>query len=376
MTSTQQKIQDAAARNAELLEGLHETDSAPSQLHQQIQYLNDLAAQLQKTEKHVRYLKTATASELKDHKKYSESTFRRFAHKASGRKDRFEEKAAKEEREYFDAIQQQKTGEDDLAYVRQLKAEGETTKAQYEAQVKRHEELQRELDALYNSIFAGHTPDFPEEDEKEYSCNALNQHVQDINSTLEKERHILFLLRQISIKLSEARKHLDSAHSMSQMDLFGGGTMASMQKRNYLERAESSISQARMLQDQLSQVAPQMGDLGPMNIASGSIWGDIVFDNIFSDFEMHDKIKNSEAQIDRAGNKCGNLVKQQEGREKELVAELNEAGMRLKEARATLQRVREQAFRRVIAGRPLSSGGDVEEGMVEGTAEAPPVYSA
>lgn len=372
MASIQQKIQDATARNTELLEGLHETDPAPARLQQQIQYLDDLAVQLQKTEKNVRYLKTATATELKDHKKYSESTFRRFAHKASGRKDRFEEKAAKEEREYFDAIQQQKSGEDELAYVRQLKAEGETTKGQYEAQVERREQLQRELDALYNSIFAGHTPDFPEEDEKESFCNAANQHVQDLNSTLEKERHALFLLRQISTKLSEARQHLESAHSMSRMDLFGGGTLASMQKRNYLERAESAISQIRMLQQQLSQTAPHMSDLGSMNIASGSIWGDVVFDNIFSDMDMHDKICTSEAEIDRAGKKCGNLVKQQEEREKELAAELKEGGMRLKEARATLQRVREQAFRRVIAGEALSSGGDVEE---EEMAEAPPAYS-
>jgi hypothetical protein len=136
-------LQSAAGRNAELLEGLHETDSAPSQLHQQVQYLKDLEAQLRKTELHVIRLKRTTATELRDHKKYSESTIRRFAHKASGRKDRFEEKAAKEEREYFDAIQQQKTGEDELAYIRQLKAEGELTKQEYEIRVQRREELQR-----------------------------------------------------------------------------------------------------------------------------------------------------------------------------------------------------------------------------------------
>lgn len=372
MASIEQQIQDAAARNAELREGLHETDSAPSQLYQQIQYLNDLTAQLKKTENHVLGLKKTTEAELKDHKKYSESTFRRFAHKASGRKDRFEEKAAKEEREYFDAIQQQKTGEDELAYIRQLKAEGETTKQKYEQQAQRHEGLQRELDAFYNSIFAGHTPGFPEEDEREAACNAAVQHVQSVNTTLEKERHSLFLLGQIATKLTAAREHLGSARSMSQMDLFGGGTMSSLQKRNYLERAESAISQVRMLQEQLSQVAPQLGDLGSMNIASGSIWGDVVFDNIFSDMAMHDKIKESLEQINRAGNKCGNVIRQQEAREKELIAELKEADMRVQEARATLQRVREGAFRKVAGGEPVASGEDAEDVM----AEAPPAYAA
>lgn len=365
MSSIQQKIQQAAARNKELLDGLHETDAAPSQLHQQEAYLRDLASQLQQTERHVADLKKKTESELKDHKKYSESTFRRFAHKASGRKERFAEKAAKEEREYFDAIQAQKTGEDQLAYIRQLKAEGETTKAQYEAQAQRHEALQRELDALYNSIFTGPSPGFPEEDEKEAECNAANQRVQGLHTALERERHVLFLLRQISTKLSEARHSLAGARSMSQMDLFSGSAMISMQKRNYLERAESSISQVRMLQHQLSQVAPQLADLGPMNIASGSIWGDVVFDNIFTDMDMHDKIKASEMQIDRAGNRCGNLVMQQERKEGEALRELKEAEMMLKAARVALQRAREAAFR-TVAGDPPEQVAD----------EQPPAYSA
>jgi hypothetical protein len=238
--------------------------------------------------------------------------------------------------------------------------------------VRRHETLQRDLDALYDSIFAGPTPDFPEEDQREGACIYANQRVQGVNAALEKERHILFLLRQISTKLSEARKHLDAAHSMSSMDLFGGGTLSSMQKRNLLERAESAISQVRMHQQQLQHIAPHIGDLGPMDIASGSIWGDVLFDNIFSDMEMHNKIKASEAQLDRAGRRCGQLVKQQEGREMEMIAELKEADAQLKEARLALQKARQDAFRGVNGGEPISSGHS--EGVVD---EAPPpAYSA
>lgn len=173
----------------------------------------------------------------------------------------------------------------------------------------RHIHLQQQLDQLYNSIFAGQTPEFPDEDRKEEACNASSHHVQLVHQELEKERHVLFLLRQASTKLSEARNHLDDAHGMSQWDMFGGGTMASMQKLNLLERAESSIQQVRMLQQQIQQVAPHLPSLGQLNIATGSIWGDVIFDNIFSDMEMHDKIKDSEAQVDRAGHQCGDMVR-------------------------------------------------------------------
>lgn len=377
MASTiREQIQESASRNASLLAGLHETDSAPSQLSQQVAYVSDLENQIKQTSTHVSNLKKVTASELKDHKKYSESTFRRFAHKASGRKDRFVEKAAKEEREYFDAIQEQKTGEDQLAYLQHLKSEAEVAKQTYETQAQRHAQLQSDLDALYDSIFAGPTPGFPDEDEKERSCTSASQTVQHLSQALEKERHVLFLLGQTSAKLTEAARHLDDAHSLSQMDLFGSGTLASMQKRNYLERAESSIQQVRMLQTQLAQLTPNtnISDFGPMDIASGSIWGDVVFDNIFSDMDMHDKIKNSERQVEQAGRRVGERVREVEGRERGIRGELDRASARLQQARRELQRAREEAFARV-------AGVDVGENAArppeyEMPTGAPPAYSA
>jgi hypothetical protein len=379
MASIQSKVHEAASQHAQLLQGLAETDQAPSQLRQQDTYLKDLKAQEASTSTRVEDLRKKTNLELKDHKKYSESTFRRFAHKASGRKERFAEKAAKEEREYFDAIQEQKTAEDELAYVRQLKAEAEAQRQKFDSGAARHGQLLQQLAQLYNSIFAGQTPEFPDEDRKEEACNTASQHVQLVHQELEKERHVLFLLRQTSTKLSEARNHLDDAHGMSQWDMFGGGTMASMQKRSLLERAESSIQQVRMLQQQIQQVAPHLPSLGQLNIASGSIWGDVVFDNIFSDMEMHDKIKDSEAQVDRAGHQCGDMVRDSEQREQSLLGSVESANEALKKARIELQRVRETAFKGVLEGH----GGEQQQqqtyqapnGPPPGYDAAPPAYS-
>lgn len=374
MTSIQSKVHEAASQHAQLLQGLAETDPAPSQLQQQVAYLNDLKGQESSTSKRVEDLRKKTNLELKDHKKYSESTFSRFAHKASGRKERFAEKAAKEEREYFDAIQEQKSAEDELVYVRQLKAEAEVQRQKFDSDTTRHNHLQLQLDQLYDSIFAGGTPQFPEEYRKEETCTTASRHVQSFHQELERERHVLFLLRQTSTKLSEARNQLDDAHGMSQWDMFGGGTMASMQKRSLLERAESSIQQVRMLQQQLQQVAPHLPNLGQLNIASGSIWGDVVFDNIISDMEMHDKIKDSEAQVDRAGLKCGNMVKKGEQREQRLLEDVKDANEKLKEARVELQRAREAAFKGVLEGH--SGGFQTPTGPPPGYDAAPPAYTS
>ncbi|KAF1837138.1 hypothetical protein BDW02DRAFT_566387 [Decorospora gaudefroyi] len=363
------KIQQAAHKNEQLLRGLEETDSAPSQLKQQNAYVADLDAQIKQTTKRVDELKPKSKVELKEHEKYRDSHFRRFAHKASGKKERFEEKAAKEEKEYFDAIQEQKSAEDELDYLKQLRAEAETRKQEIATEAKRHDTLQSELDELYNSIFAGHTPEFPDEDRKEEACTAAHTHVQEQTQRLERERHILFLLGQTSSKLSLARKHLDSAYGMSQFDMFGGGTMSSMQKRNYLERAESAIQQVRMLQQQLKQVAPEIPALGQLNIAMGSIWSDVVFDNIFTDMQMHDQIKNSMMQVERAGNTCGDLIRQREQEEKKVQDEVRQAKDKLQTARMELQTAREDAFRRVLAGNADAGGGG-------GDAPPPPGYAS
>ncbi|KAH4855035.1 hypothetical protein HBH75_093390 [Parastagonospora nodorum] len=349
MSSVHAKIQEAASQNAFLLQGLHETDSAPSQLRQQDAYINDLNAQMAKINAKVTDLKEKTATELKDHEKYRDSNVRRFAHKAMGRKEKFAEKAAKEEKEYFDAMQAQKSAEDELTYVQHLKSEAEGARKDYAASAERHNYLQNQLDALYNSIFAGHTPDFPLEDRAEESCNTAQHHLSSLHQRMEMEKH-----------LSDARTALDGAYSMSQYDLFGGGTMASMQKRNYLERAESCIQQVRMLQQQLPHDVPQLGEL---QIASGSIWSDVVFDNIFTDMDMHEKVKQSIAQVDRVGAQCGDIIRGREEGLKRLQREVTEAEEGLKKARVELQRAREDAFRRVVEG---------QSGMGEG----PPGYAA
>ncbi|KAI8932404.1 hypothetical protein NX059_010591 [Plenodomus lindquistii] len=367
MSTIYSKIQQAASQNAQLMQGLSETDAAPCQLAQQKLYITDLDAQIASTSKRVQDLKRKTALELKDHEKYRDSTLRRFAHKASGRKERFSEKAAKEEKEYFDAIQAQKSAEDELAYATQLKAEAETQKSRYEAEAQRHQRLQADLDALYNSIFAGPTPEFPDEDNKEQACTTASQKVQTLNQQLAHEHHTLFLLGQTSAKLSEARNNLDSAYGMSQYDMFGGGQMASMQKRSFLERADSSIQQVRMLQQQIQHAAPEIPHIGDIVVKIGSIWSDVVFDNIFSDMNMHEEIKKSMALVDRAGNRCGEVIKGREEIVGRMEGEIKSAQNELSARRVELQRAREEAFGRVTGSGVAASGGGLD---------APPAYAA
>jgi hypothetical protein len=125
----------------------------------------------------------------------------------------------------------------------------------------------------------------------------------------------------------------------------------------------------RMLQQQVKQVAPEIPGLGQLNIAMGSIWSDVVFDNIFSDMQMHDQVKQSIVQVDRAGNKCSDIIRQREQQEKQLQSEVKQAGEKLQCARLELQAAREEAFRRVVSGGANAPSEEALPGY------APPEYA-
>lgn len=65
-------------------------------------------------------------------------------------------------------------------------------------------------------------------------------------------------------------------------------------------------------------------------------------------------------------------MKEQQGREKALLADVNYASGELRERRVELQWSREEAFRKVVGGEAV---GERTMPTVEGKDEAPPAYS-
>jgi hypothetical protein len=64
--------------------------------------------------------------------------------------------------------------------------------------------------------------------------------------------------------------------------------MASFETQNLLQRAGNAIQAVRGLQD---QIAPEIPDLvGDVQIRVGSIWSDVVFDNLYTDMKMHRQV--------------------------------------------------------------------------------------
>jgi serine phosphatase RsbU (regulator of sigma subunit) len=158
MSQLTQALTNAATRNSELLIVLAETDYAPKTLQQNTSYITDLEAQLKKTEKDLIRLHEKTEWERKDHLKYRDSTFKRYAHKLGGSKGqaKFVSKSEKEEREFLAAWQEEREAEERKAELKRALEIANEDRQRLEGEKARNERAQQDLDQLYASIFWSH----------------------------------------------------------------------------------------------------------------------------------------------------------------------------------------------------------------------------
>ncbi|KAI0125631.1 hypothetical protein BJ170DRAFT_596870 [Xylariales sp. AK1849] len=346
MASVTVRIQEAAPRNRELLLILSETDHAPPDLEQQKKYIADLNRQLQQTQKQIQVLDRKREKEFKEHEKYRDSVMRRWAYKAARKSDQFEEKAAKEEREYFEALQESHRATDMEKNLKNLQQEALGTQSSLEQQVARHVEAQRDIDGLYDSIFQGPTPEFPEEDDRERQTSLALSAYHDARVRSEAEAQALDGLKEASKRLHNAIICIEEALDHSRMDMFGGGSVSDMMERNALHKAEMQVTDAYWLVTQAKRSSPAVHDLPPVKIAQGNIMSDMFFDNIFTDMAFHDKIKDSRQEVETCTKVLNAQLQASQGRYQELDWDTKNKSQALEAARAELQKARSEIFER------------------------------
>lgn len=221
--SIHSKIDNSRKQNDALLATLSQTDYAPPALRRQLDYINELEEHLYKVKKDLPWLELETKRELKDHKKYQDSTIRRFAHRLGGSKgkDKWTEKADKEEREFVEAWQKERETRDRKADLEQRLSEAKNAKSSLEGEAKRHDQAQKELDALYESIFQGPTPEFPGEDLREQEVLRAHTAFEEVQGRLFTEKQALLCLIDAQQTLENAQRTMMEALDASTWDMWG-----------------------------------------------------------------------------------------------------------------------------------------------------------
>lgn len=275
----------------------------------------------------------------------------------------------KEEREFLQAWQEEREANERREELERALEIARNDKLTLESDTKRHDQAQRELDQMYNSIFSGPTPDVPEEDQMENAVNSSRDWFQQCQTLTNTEKHALDALTAADRQMANAQGNMDSALSASTVDMWGGGTFTDMMERNSLSQAQNSITQALYHMSEASRAQPDIRPLSQVNIDNGHMVSDVLFDNIFTDMAQHDRIKSADAQLKRAILELRQQVSEQQRRVRDAEAQSKQASQNLEDARGELQRIRAEAFERL-------AGGNYQGGYNGGyTNEAPPSYS-
>lgn len=201
------------------------------------------------------------------------------------------------------------------------KSHPKAKKGQAELQhvVKIHITLQAELDALYDTIFAGPSwADFPDEDEKERAFEEARDFLQATKTRQQNAEQVIKHLRDAENFMATALEEFESARGYSGLDMWGGGTMTNMMERRALGNAQSDLNRVQACLSQAIRISPDTHTMGDIDIPHRNMLGDVFFDNIFSDSRQHERIKEAQAQcqkeawrlrgaLDKAKQKDGEL---------------------------------------------------------------------
>ncbi|KAK0648178.1 hypothetical protein B0T16DRAFT_407827 [Cercophora newfieldiana] len=350
------KIAQAALKNRELLTLLSTTDHAPLALSQQTRLIADLESELSQNKRRLDLLAGKRAKEFQEHKAYRDSVMRRFAFKATGKREKFEERAAKEEREYFEVLQKEQQLQGVNRDLVQQLSEAKNVAADLEGQVRKHEAAQVELDRLYEAIFGGPTEGLPEEDAAEEKVRQAVRGYQAARGRAEEENMAVQLLADARRKMGGAMQSMEEALQASRYDMWSSNSFADMMERNALHRAESEVITARMQVVQAQRFSPMVGELPPVEINQGSLLRDVFFDNVWSDMKFHEEIKASAARVQQAAMRLDVIAGEAQARFNMLDSEFRKKEKELGDARVALQKVREAAFERLSERPPPYSG--------------------
>ncbi|KAI1208039.1 uncharacterized protein F4807DRAFT_163003 [Annulohypoxylon truncatum] len=346
-TSITNAIKAAAPRNEDLLALLAETDHALPALEQQKRYIDDLNNELSNIQKRIVVLDAQRNKEFKEHKRYRDSVMKRFAYRVSGKTDKFQARAEKEEREYFAALQKEHQAKEQEENIRVMRSKALEVQSDLEAEVDRHKEAQQQLDSLYDSIFQGPTPAFPEEDRSEQNAETALQAYHNSRIVVETELQVVNLLSEAKARLNKALAYTEEALSYSRMDMFGGGTFSDFMERNALDKADNEVNQVRLLVRQSQRMSQHVQNLPAIGIAGGSLLGDVLFDNIFSDMAFHERVKDSRAALERAQGFLLGQLSLAKSRHQEAEQDMNIHASTLETSRQELQKARERIFARI-----------------------------
>lgn len=287
------------------------------------------------------------ALKFKQHKKYRDSVTKRFTYRLTNMKAKFDAKAMKEEREYNGALEAQHKAEERKNLLQDKVHEAVKERSRLEAAAKTHDETHKQIDALYESIFAGPTPGFQTEDDREQNYyNALREHEVVKTAVASKKRAVQHLNRA-----SSALKQAQSRNRRAQEEAKHGLVLALSGAFSFLKEADHYATLTLVHADQameglqpLDFNSVEAKTLLQSRIKAASIERGLVS----SKQAMLERSAEAEQKLSEAEEALDTLVNAAKQKERAAREEVRGTARTLEDARQALQQIRQAAFEQVV----------------------------
>ncbi|KZV98337.1 hypothetical protein EXIGLDRAFT_832264 [Exidia glandulosa HHB12029] len=360
-----------AREHARVLDELAQLEYAPSSLESAKTYVKDLKALVVDAEKELKAAKKAEDKEGVEAHDVKQSLFRKLSYRAVGKGAVWDAKASKEEREYLDAHEKRLKAEDHLKALKSTLREAEQSVDQLVSEVARRDALLREQQHMYSRVFDGPTPEAPQDDHLEWAVRRN----EDENNL---QQAALNLESQTLSALTEAKKTLDNClHKMqecenaSDYDLWGGGSAADVMENSALTAAQMYAQQFHAAFAQTKRLNPAVKSIPEIKLPKASM-SDIVFDNIFTDLEQHDKIGAGLRSVKATGIELCHEINRAKERVEAAAQKAQPVAEALARARAELLEFRKNTFEAFAAqGAPPSYSQGPGPGLPQAGYTAP-----
>lgn len=345
------RIQKSHGQSSSLLSSLSSTYSDYTTYPQARDQALALQSQLNALTGPLGRLHFNTEKELRDFQELDKSSVRKGFSRLAHRTDKWEASKDKEEQEWKNARQKEEAMKNQQTQLQQQLSQTEQERDRTESNWHSHTEKQAELDNLYNSTFAGPTPEYPEQEHARANFDAASVAYNDAARQADTAARALKCLTDADKLLHQANIELANAKDMSDMDMFIGGAGISAKKRDDMNRSQRALMIAERSIFEAHTLTPEVRLMDQMDVgAQGSGFTDVMFDNIFTDMRVADEIKASAVKVQKGVQINKAQVTEAAQRLERRKDELVQATGRRDDARWELQRLRADIFERVAGG--------------------------
>jgi hypothetical protein len=295
--SLEQQIQKENERFQALFDRLSDTQWSEAALPEAQSHLTICQNQASLTQDKINAFNAAADKEHKRLVEIKEHSIRHAWYKIRGK---LEQRLDEQEKAWLREFEKCKEEEQRSAVLKEEIHSAQKFLHQCQSAYAEYAKSKRALDELLEHFFSGETPSYPNEDAMEQNLKMAKEHLTSLENYHRVFTQVFRLLQKAHQAITVCRRELEGALDMNTFDLFSHSSFADMAVSSHLAKARDASTQAQQLVNEARRVYPNIPHIGELHIKQDNLVFNVMFDNIWTDMNMRQMIREASERISRA----------------------------------------------------------------------------